>query len=517
MNIGTQTMTKSVTNTHLAVATAVLLAAGGLAYIAAGTAVPSSTSTQTYQNGYVTCYDDPRKQIPLDSLCLTDAQYRQKASILCAGKCNSAGTKCGVNGGSRGTQCIPAEPANVTISPTNDPSTVSRILLSSNSQMVQIGKWDIQAHSQNVSVDKLTFHLTGPSPFSGQTNLNTGNFSHFALFDETNMTTPVATSEFVPGAGRGYVRFVQPNMLTLPAGQQKKMVLKAVVNESDLLEPGSVYAWTIQEQTTENMQMRSADGSTLSSTQIDISTALLDTDTDNRATSTWYLYHATAPIITNIPLDPNLQVSTQAPIFKYRISNPGTRELRISSTTVKIGVAGLAANGSATGSISGFELWELNSTGNLGTRIATNTLGMEWVNGVFVGCLSAAPSTQFQIPGSGHCLFTTGTLNVHFTPRSDLYNLLDNLVIQAGSSRSFAIVANTTNMLSGKTSGVVSVFAKLDGNTGLDGIWNYNHERYWSDGPVHYFYTPVNGVENRTSYTASDSYDVIGTTLSRTL
>jgi hypothetical protein len=88
--------------------------------------------------------------------------------------------------------------------------------------------------------------------------------------------------------------------------------------------------------------------------------------------------------------------------------------------------------------------------------------------------------------------------------------MFNNLTISAGGSRTFIMTADTTNAFGGKTQGVVTISPMLDGSTGTNGL-------SWSTGVMEYYYTPVGGSENGTAYTASDSYDVIGGSLSRSI
>ncbi|HYE60263.1 MAG TPA: hypothetical protein VEA18_03720, partial [Candidatus Kapabacteria bacterium] len=339
-----------------------------------------------------------------------------------------------------------------------------------------------------------------------------------------NMTTPLATGNYVGGQGQGYVRFDQPAMLNVAASQIKYLVLKGVVNGSAAMNAASTSAWMLSESTaslptgatydddTDNIKISKASGGNLADAAIDIGN---NGANDNNATSTWYLFHNTAPVITNVALDTSLQISSQAPVFKYTISNPGDRELRLSTTTVVMSASGLAAAGaSGTGTIAGFQLWEANASGGLATQLATNTMAAGTL-----GCIagsSVAPG--MTVAGSGNCVGATTTLTLTFGPVNDTNSLMDNFTIAAGGSRTFVVVADTTNILTGKTTGSVSVYGKLDGATGFES-GDTDDEDNWADGVVTYFYTPVNGSENTSAnaYSASDSYDVIGTTLNKTI
>jgi hypothetical protein len=386
--------------------------------------------------------------------------------------------------------------ANLLITAANDSTTISSVRTPSPSTQVQLGKWKFEAQNETVTVDKLTLRLVRPD---GSINLASGNFGTLALYDANDMNNALATGEYVPGTSNGYVRFSKTDMVTLNTNQIKYLVLKGTINGSGTINSASTSAWAFTSDASDDIQIRKSSGGTLSTGQIDIGNNGAD---DTRATSTWYLFHDAAPVITSVSLGSSLDLNTQAPIFKFTVTNPGDREIRISSTSVKVTVSGLAAAGTnGTGTLGAFKLWEANQAGQAGTQLAATST-----------CIAGGTVATL----GGVTCANTNTTNAQFNSDVDTNSLLDNLTVAAGGSRTFVVTADTSNVFSGKTQGSVSVSAVLDGDTGFSSGDSTN-EANWSNGVVYYFYTPTGASENSTAYSASDSYDVVGGTLSRSL
>ncbi|MEK7083980.1 MAG: hypothetical protein AAB932_02000, partial [Patescibacteria group bacterium] len=185
------------------------------------------------------------------------------------------------------------------------------------------------------------------------------------------------------------------------------------------------------------------------------------------------------------------------------VTNNGDRPMRLSSTTINVAASGLTGNNSATGTVSGsWQLWEANEIGGLGTQLAATTTCQLTGGAGVAGCSVNAA--------------TGNTLDVVFGPLNDVNSLLDDFQVPAGGSRTLIFVGDTSGIFNGKTQGSVSVSAKLDGATGFS-AGNTTNETDWADGVITYFYTPVSGSANTTAYSGSDSYDVVGDTLSKSI
>ncbi len=419
-------------------------------------------------------------------------------------------------------QTATAQAVNVIISAANDNTTVSAIRTPSATGM-QLGKWKIEAQNEDITLNKITFHVLRPDA-ARAVKTDAAEFGTLSLYDSANMTTPLATGSYVPGTNNGYVRFTKDAMLKVMADQTKYLVLMGTINGSGVMNPATTSAFGIYSTSTTDFEMLRASGGVVdnSSGQLDFGAAGQDLE-DSVVTSTFYLFHNTAPVIVKQSVGTSLPISTQAQIFKFTVTNPGDRELRIASTTVNVAVSGLAAAASSgTGTVHSFALWEANSSGGLATQLSTtslahNTNGSGAVAGT--SCLAGGLATTGGT-GAQNCLnATTSSINLVFGQLADdtLGNLFSNLTISAGGSRTFVVVADTSNALSGKTTGSVSLTAKLDGATGYSAA-DATNEANWANGVLLYYYTPANGgSENGTAYSASDSYDVEGDTLIKTL
>lgn len=418
-------------------------------------------------------------------------------------------------------QTMTAQAVNVIISAATDSTTVSAIRTPSTAA-VQLGKWKVEAQNEAVTLNKLTFHVIRPDA-TRTVRTDAAEFGTLYLYDSTNMTTPLASGSYVPGTNNGYVRFTKDAMLSISADQTKYLVLMGTINGSGVMNPATTSAFIINTTSTTNFEMLRASGGVVDAMngQVDFGAAGQDLE-DSVVTSTWYLFHNTAPVIAKQSVGSSLVIDTQSQIFKFTVTNPGDREMRLGTTTINVSANGLAAAGTSSGTIHSFALWEANTAGGLATQLATSSL-VHNTNGSGVSagtsCL-AGGVTAVAGAGVQNCVnATTSSLNLAFGQMSDtdFGNLFSNLTIPAGGSRTFVLVADTSAALAGKSTGSVSVTAKLDGATGFS-TGNATHEGYWADGVVQYFYTPANGgSENTVPYSASDSYDVAGDTLSKTI
>ena len=368
--------------------------------------------------------------------------------------------------------------ASVTITAASDATTVSKVLLPSASE-VQLGKWKVTVNNQDSTFNKIRFYLV-----SSSTSFDTsaGNFGSLSLYEEGKETTPLAVGSYLSGSSNGYVEFTGMNWV-VPNGAIKYLVLKGAVNGSGTMDVASYNAWTLAAANTTNYDLI-AGGSNVSATALTVTTP----------TSTFYLFHNAAPRIVKINLGTSLDLNTQAKIFAYTVYNNGDRELTLATTSAYISVSGLTSASSATGTISAFKLWNASATGEIGTNLASASPA---------NCLAGGA-------GAAACSVSNSTTTVFGT-------FSETVTVPAGGSRSFVVTANTTDVLDGKTQGTVSVSAMLDGATGYNSVADTTgqDEIFWAAGKLLYFYTPVNGSQNGTAYGASDSYDVVGDTMTR--
>lgn len=393
--------------------------------------------------------------------------------------------------------------ANVVLAAVNDSSTISAIRLPNSVTPQQLGKWRFEAQNEAVTLDKITFQVKDGTYANDTT---AGNFGKLYLYDSANMNSPLAEADYVGGTNNGYVEFTKAGMLTVSADSVKYLVLKGVVNGSGTMDAASINVFVVKSDASSYMEVRSSSGALLGTSAID-ATAGDNTTNANFATSTYYLFHNAAPTIANNSFGTSLQLSSQAKLFRFTITNNGDREMRLSTTSIKISASGMTADGSTTGTISNWQLFEANSSGEPGTLLATSNTsdGAAVLSG---GAFN--DGTKYVNSAAGNAI------TVGFGPANDSNSLLDNFTVAAGSYRTLILTGDTTGIFNAKTQGSVSVSAQLDGATGFDATAD-TYEANWADGVIEYYYTPVGASENSTAYTAADSYDVVGDTLSRSL
>src|SRR3989339_342031 len=368
--------------------------------------------------------------------------------------------------------------ASVTITAASDSTTVSKVLLPSATE-VQLGKWKVTVNNQDTTFNKIRFYLVNSST---SFDTSAGNFGSLSLYEEGKETTPLATGSYLSGTGNGYVEFTGMNWNVLN-GSIKYLVLKGAVNGSGTMDVASYNAWTLAAANTTNFDVI-AGGSNVSASALTVTTP----------TSTFYLFHNASPKIVKNNIGTSLDLNTQAKIFSYTVYNNGDRELTLATTSVYVSVSGLTSSASATGTISSFKLWNSSATGEIGTNLASANPA---------NCLAGGA-------GASACSVANSTTTV-------FQAFSETVTVPAGGSRSFVVTADTTDVLDGKTQGTVSVSAMLDGATGYNTANDSTGqtETTWAAGKLLYFYTPVNGSQNGTAYGASDSYDVVGDTMTR--
>lgn len=382
--------------------------------------------------------------------------------------------------------------ASVILSAASDSSTSAKILTPSLTP-VQVGKFKVEAQNETVTLKKITFsvHVGG----TNATSTANSNLGTYYLYDAADMSKELGTATYIGGAANSYVRFSGLS-LSIPADSYKYLVVKATVNDSGVMAQNTVNYLAVRSEANDDLDLVSSSGANVGTSQISTVSAQANTGVATFASSTMYLFHNSAPVITAVSVGSTLELSQTAQLFKYTISNPGTRELRIGTTTVTVSASGLAGNNSATGTIDTWKLYEANSTGGLGDNLAATS--------------SCKLSGGAQASGCFYNSAAGSSIPLVFGQLNQVNSSFNNFTIPAGGSRTFIVTGNTTGVFNGKTQGSVSVSALLDGATGIT-------SGGWATGVVEYYYTPVGGSENGTAYTASDSYDVIGSTLVRSI
>ena len=383
--------------------------------------------------------------------------------------------------GTQAGQQVTVGAGNLYITAVSDATTISRIYGPVQSA-VQLGKYKFTASNDDVSLRKITF-TSGYSNASGDAT-TLGTFGGFQLYDGTLL---LATGSYVAGD----VVFTGFSS-TVPMDSYKVLTLKGNTNASGVISNNTTTAFAVKSDSLTDMEAFSAAGAQLGVADISATSSTNVSLAEARfSTSTAYIFHDAYPTMTAVALGTTLDIGTTAKILKFTLTNPGTRDLRFGSSTVAVTVTGLVGgtvNSAASGTVRGFRLYEDNGSGGLGTLLTDTT----------------ANSTADVIFSTT----TASTQNVTFDPTNDANSLLNNFVVSPGNSRTLIVTADTSNALSTKSTGNVTLSAKISGSTGWSGT-------AWNTGNLFYYYTAVGGTENVVPFSHSDSYDAQGDTMSR--
>ncbi|KKW19122.1 MAG: hypothetical protein UY63_C0021G0005 [Parcubacteria group bacterium GW2011_GWA2_51_10] len=373
---------------------------------------------------------------------------------------------------------------NVNITVVSDATTISKIYGPSQTGL-QLGKWKFAAANDDVTLNKLTLETVRQAGVGGGVQDALGTFGTLSLYDGA---TKLADASYVAGD----VVFTGFSS-SISMDSYKVYTLKGNSNGSGVISNNTTTAFVVKSDSNTDMEARSAAGALLGTADINFNSASNAGAAESRlATSTAYIFHDAYPTVAAVSLGSSLALDTKAQILKFTLTNSGTRDLRFGSTTISISVSGLQSSGvvtAASGTIHDFRLYEDNGAGALGTWIAGGASGSA---DVAIGTTTANPAT------------------ISFQSGNDQGALLTNFVVSPGATRTLIVTADTSNMGSAKTAGTsVTLSAKISGTTGWSGT-------AWNTGNLFYFYTPVGGSENAApGFTASDSYDVQGSTMSR--
>jgi len=378
--------------------------------------------------------------------------------------------------------------ASVTIGGYTDATTIGQVLTPSGSTQVQLGKWEVVTLYDSATFNKLRLELNTTGTQAIGVDTASTNFGQLALYDSADMTKSIATGTYIAGSGNGYVEFSGMDWKT-PANSTKYLVLKGVVApSSNTFSRADVSAWALITTSTTNFEAYSGNGTNITTTGVSFESN----------TSTYNLFMDNEPVVSVYNVGSTLELSTQAKIFGFTVTNPGTVPLSFASTTISVSVSGLTSSNSNTGTIDGFQLWEANSSGGLATLIASSTST----------CLAGGA-------GVTGCSDTSNSASVSFGSHNDVNSLMDSLNIPAGDSRTFILIADTEDVLDGKSQGTVTVSGRIDGDTGPDLAGNNTGIVDWESGNFFYTFIPAGTNNDTSAYRELDSYDIVGSGLSR--
>lgn len=372
-------------------------------------------------------------------------------------------------------QTVTVGAGNLNITSVSDATTLSKIY-GPNQTGVQLAKVKLAAANDEITLNKITFQTVYSNLSGVATTL--GTYGTLSLYAEGSTNpAPLATGNYVNGdiVFNGFAA-------TIPMDSYKVFVVKANTNASGVISNNTTTALVVKSDSNTDIEARSAAGSLLGTAEINYNSAVTNGGAESRfATSSAYIFHDAYPVIAPVSLGSSLQLNSQEKIFKFSVTNPGARDLRLSTTTVSVTVSGLSGSAGNVGTISDFRLYEDNGSGGLGSYLANTTT-------VTISSTTANPS-----------LLVFGVAN-------DQNNLFENLVIAPGNTRTFIVTADTTDINDGKTTGSVTVSSKIAGSTGWSGT-------AWNTGNLLYYYTSVGGSSEQGSFSASDSYEVSGSSL----
>ena len=388
----------------------------------------------------------------------------------------TAGTGATVNG-----QTVTVGAGNLVVTAVSDATTISSVYGPGRTG-VQLGKWKVAAANDDVTLSKLTLTTRYSGSAADATTL--GTFSSLSLYDGTTL---LASGNYVAGD----VVFTGFSS-TVSMDSYKVLTLKGNTNSSGVITNNTSTAFVIKDDSNTSIEARSAAGALLGTADISATSSGNVGPAETRfATSTAYIYHDAYPTVVAGSVGTAIDVATNAKIFKFTVTNSGTRDLRFGSTTIAVSVSGLQATDmSSSGTIKDFRLYEEGATaGTLGTYLAGSSASTADVT---VGTTTQVSAT-----------------NITFDPTNDQNSLLDSFLVSPGASRTLIMTANTNNMCVAKTVNTsVNLSAKISGSTGWSGT-------IWNTGNLFYYSTPVGGTENVVPYSASDSYDVSGASMSK--
>jgi hypothetical protein len=366
-------------------------------------------------------------------------------------------------------QTVTVGTGSLRITSVSDASTISRVYGPDQTSGVQLAKIQADATSDQVTLNKITFQSIYSGNSAAATTL--GTFGSFSLYEEGG-TTALATANYV----NGDVVFTGFSS-TIPMDGFKVYVLKGNTNGSGVITSNTTTAFVVKSDSNTDIEATSGSGSLLGTDEI-YGTPTNTTVAESKfATGTSYMFHDAYPSMQGVSLGSALTLDSQAKIFKFSVTNSGSRPLRLASTTVSVSVSGLVG-----GSITDFRLYEDNN-GSLGTYLA------QYVATLTSSSVSFGPT---------------------FNAANAQNNLFDNLVVNPNSTRTFIVTANTSAMNTGRASGsTLTLTAKIAGSTGWNGT-------AWGTGNMLYYYTPVAGTEQG-PFTASNSYEVTAPSLTNSL
>lgn len=359
---------------------------------------------------------------------------------------------------------------------TKDAYTKLDRIVSAASPYQYAAEWEVTAMEHPVSLRKISFAIKS---YGGPANITDFGVIKLGI----SGTKPGAEVSGVVIPNSNIITFVLPQPVQIPAfgttpSSTGKLYLNASINDSGVLSPTAIRAFEFAPDTAANIEALDL----VSGEIIPPEKILIGTDNpaqpDLPLTNGAMLMHDVFPTVsvgypgggTN-----KLPLNVSSTIFKFTVSAQGKRDLTLEDFNFNVKVMGLAAGNSSTGTISNFRLHEATATGMPGQLIGK----------AYPLCLAGgkAAFTEAGVP----CRYAAED-TLHF---SGVQAKNSPVIVPAGNSRTFIVVADTSQVLAGKTNGSVTVAVSIQGESGLK-PGNNAYEKNWADGGLIYSYTPLN-------------------------
>ncbi len=359
-------------------------------------------------------------------------------------------------------QTVTIKSATLTIA-ADAATPVSKILIAGQTG-VELSKIKFEAANEDLTLKRLTlsFGTASSTEWTATTSIQQ-NFSKVYLYDGLTLLNVGGTD---PQSGDVLIDGLT---YSLPAGTAKVLTVKADITDQATILPKAVGRIIVKSTSTTDMKV--------STNQGDMSTGITLTGS---AASNYMLVTAAAPVISMGVSTPVQGASAE--VARFTISNPGTRDITLASTTINVA---LTPNG-ATSTIN---TWTIYDAADLSNTIDTDNTSL---------VATAATSTNI----------TFGAFTV-------------TQVIPAGDSKTYVVKANTASikMITSSYTGTVGLSIKLSGSKGYDSTdvgssSTSSPEYYWKAGVVSYSYTTTGAAgQAYSNLIASDSGEVLGATL----
>lgn len=422
---------------------------------------PTEAGNSFSLSNYVLAKDTP-KTISIYADILSSATGTVTASVSNAG-ISGVGVSSGKSLSSTPSSAVALQQisfAAPTLTIARDAAAPTAKIILAGQSGVELHKIRFEAKNEDLTLKKITFVLTSPSTTVWNVTTTASNFTQVYLYDGSTLL-----GQGTVNSQDGTVSISGVNV-TLGKDTQKVLTLKVDVSPSGTMAPVKVAGIKINSSSTDDMEIYSSTG--LMSDGITVT---------SDAASNYMLYHDAAPSIVNALSNATKVGQASDVIGKFTITNAapaGGRTMTISTSTITVSLGG---SYSASSSVTTFKLYDESDT-----LLASGT-----------GTVAGNASTSKDI------VFGT------FTTTQE---------IAAGSSKTYTLKADTTNIRMGVASGsTVNLVTKIGGTKGYTSTYGSGPEYYWNTGNVVYSYTPANGGVLKDGNTASDSYQVDGATL----